>query len=215
MGSYGIRCQIEGPGRAFMVGKIFGGQWTDDKLNILGQYLDSYTTALKKFRFRLIYVDAFAGEGLWRPTSEYASEDYGDFQDFHLGSPRIALEVDDKPFDKLIFIETNPKSVGSLIELSKEHPNRDIEIRQGDANNELPLFCKGMGAFDRAVVFLDPFATQVSWDTVEALAKSGKVDCWILFPRSAIARMMPNNNEPTPALVVSHVRNQRDKGGEV
>ena len=41
----------------------FGGQWTLEKLGILKRYLDAYTTVLKNQSFRLIYVDAFAGEG--------------------------------------------------------------------------------------------------------------------------------------------------------
>ena len=41
----------------------FGGSWTEDKLNRLSRYLRAYTTALKKQRFRLLYVDAFAGTG--------------------------------------------------------------------------------------------------------------------------------------------------------
>ena len=54
----------------------FGGSWTQEKLNILSGYLEAYTTALKSQPFQLIYVDAFAGEGSWRPGSEYATEDY-------------------------------------------------------------------------------------------------------------------------------------------
>lgn len=59
-----------------------------------------------------------------------------------------------------------------------------------------------MGDYDRAVVFLDPFATEVSWDTIDKLASTGKVDCWILFPLSAIARMMPTANEPSEQLTL-------------
>ncbi len=34
----------------------------------------------------------------------------------------------------------------------------------------------------RAVVFLDPCGSQVSWETLELLAKTEKVDLWYLFP---------------------------------
>ncbi len=44
----------------------FGGPWTQKKLRILGLYLNAYTTALKNQRFRLVYIDAFAGSGLIR-----------------------------------------------------------------------------------------------------------------------------------------------------
>ena len=55
-----------------------------------------------------------------------------------------------------------------------------------------------MASYERAVVFLDPFATQVSWDTVVSLAETKRVDCWILFPLSAVVRMMPGNHGPVP-----------------
>jgi three-Cys-motif partner protein len=64
----------------------------------------------------------------------------------------------------------------------------------------LPRFCASLRALDRAVVFLDPFATQVSWSTVVSLAETKKVDCWILFPVAAIARMMPRDDQPSDAL---------------
>lgn len=178
----------------------FGGPWTEEKLEILRRYLDAYTTALKCQPFQLIYVDAFAGEGSRSAHSEYASEDYDDFREVHDGSPLIALEIQDKPFDKLIFIEKDTVRCELLRQRTAEFSYRDIDIQYDDANNALPVFCDGMKDYDRAVVFLDPFATQVSWETVENLAQTRKVDCWILFPLSAIARMMPTENKPTSAL---------------
>ena len=172
----------------------FGGPWTQEKLGILCRYLDSYTTALKKQPFRLIYVDAFAGAGT------YAEDSYADFQDLKKGSASIALEIDDKPFDQLIFVEKETKSVNSLLNLQTQYPNRTIEIVQGDANDEIPNFCNKMKNLDRAVVFLDPYATQVSWSTVEKIASTQKIDCWILFPLMAVTRMMPRRKEPDNAI---------------
>ena len=139
---------------------------------------------------------------MWRPGSEsgYISDDYNDFREFHEGSPRIALGVQNKPFDRFTFIEIDPRRCGYLAQLKEEYPTRDIDIRNGDANSEISLFCKNMSYHDRAVVFLDPFATQVSWDTVAKLAQTKKVDCWILFPLSAITRMMPRAHEPPEPL---------------
>ena len=175
----------------------FGGPWTRQKLEILGRYLDAYTTALKNQPFNLIYVDAFAGSGVWSPQSEYRSEDYGEFQELAEGSARIALEVGDKPFDRLVFVEKNPANAASLRRLRDDHPNRDVSVIEDDANFALPNFCRSMGQFDRAVVFLDPFKTEVEWSTVEAVAKTQKIDCWILFPRMAINRIMTRKSEPS------------------
>lgn len=49
-------------------------------------------------------------------------------------------------------------------------------------------------------MFLDPYATQVRWETVERLARTKKADCWILFPLGTVARMMPTAEEPSPQL---------------
>ena len=41
----------------------FGGNWTEEKLNIFTSYLDAYLTALQNQKFKKIYIDAFAGTG--------------------------------------------------------------------------------------------------------------------------------------------------------
>lgn len=182
-----------------MTDRSFGGPWTQEKLRILSLYLDAYTTALKNQPFRLIYVDAFAGEGTWSPGSGY-STDYDDFRELHKGSARIALEIQDKPFDNLIFIEKDIERCTSLEVLRSQFSHRDITVLNEDAEIALPAFCDRMGSLDRAVVFLDPFATEVSWPLVERLSQTRKIDCWILFPLGAISRMMPNAKEPPPQL---------------
>ena len=173
-----------------MTTQQFGGQWTLEKLEILRQYLDAYTTALKNQPFNLIYIDPFAGAGEWTPVSEHEAEE---------GSATIALKIGDKPFDRLVFIEINPENVESLHSLRATHPNRDIRIIKGDCNTELPKLCNALGRRDRAVVFLDPFSNDVDWSTVEAIAKTEKIDCLILFPLMGIYRLMPTGREPDPA----------------
>ena len=178
----------------------FGGPWTLEKLEILERYLDSYTTALKDRPFKLTYVDAFAGDGTWQPSSGYATDVYGEFAELLEGSARIALEVRDKPFDRCVFIEKDRGRSESLRDLAEQYPDRRIDVIPDDANTALPSFCNSMSSSDRAVVFLDPYATQVAWETVEAVARTQKIDCWILFPLMAISRMMPTDSEPSPSL---------------
>lgn len=43
---------------------------------------------------------------------------------------------------------------------------------------------------------LDPFATQVEWATVQRIASLEALDTWLLFPLSAIARMLPKSRIP-------------------
>ena len=175
-----------------MTSRQFGGLWTEQKLAILQEYLGRYTTVLKKQSFNLTYVDAFAGEGSYA----VASDEYEEFFERRAGSTRIAIETDDRPFDSFLFIDVDSDATDSLRDMIGEYPGRQVEIVTGDANIELPKFCKLMRWNDRAVVFLDPYATSVNWSTIEVIAASAKIDCWILFPLSAVTRMMPNNREP-------------------
>ena len=178
----------------------YGGEWTLKKLEIIYQYLDRYTTALKNQPFQLIYVDAFAGDGTWRASLGYTREVYGEFTQILKGSAARALDVTDKSFDRLVFVEKNQERSANLRDLAAKHPHRKIDVFTEDANAKLPEFCRSMRSFDRAVVFLDPFATEVSWATVEAIADTQKIDCWVLFPLSAIARMMRRADKPPPTL---------------
>ena len=164
----------------------FGGAWTQEKLDILEAYLDAYTTALKNQRFNLWYVDAFAGSGSIAALDEEAG------RQLLTGSPRIAISVDNKPFDNLLFIEKDTKN-SALLEtrISEVDLGGRAEVKEGDANTLLPEFCKEMGRYDRAVVFLDPFGAQVRFSTIEALAESHKCDVWILFPVSTVRRLLP------------------------
>ncbi len=157
-----------------MAGTSFGGPWSLDKLEILRRYLDAYTTALKNRPFRLIYVDAFAGEGSFHLNSDFYQDDYSDFRAMHDGSAQIALDVNDKPFDKLVFCEIDPQRYQALTELRRRFSDRDIDIRNEDANRMLPEFCASLQPLDRAVVFLDPFATEVSWSTIVTIAETKK-----------------------------------------
>ena len=178
----------------------FGGPWTQEKLEILRRYLDAYTTALKNQPFDLWYIDAFAGSGWYQTRDDNIGSPYDEFESLRQGSAQIALEVVDKPFDHLIYIEKNPELVASLSKIEDQNPHRFIEVIRGDANEELPIICEDMKPSDRAVVFLDPYATEVDWATVEAIAQTQKIDCWILFPISALTRMMDNDAKPNQQL---------------
>ncbi len=48
----------------------------------------------------------------------------------------------------------------------------------------------------RAVVFLDPFGASIKWETIAALGRTRAVDLWILFPYSAINRMLVRDKKP-------------------
>ena len=183
-----------------MPGIEYGGPWTRAKLAILKKYLDVYTTVLKNQRFRLIYVDAFAGAGFWKSRTHVDLDDPTEFREMWKGSAAIALDVDNRPFDRLVFIEKDDARCDSLRQLASRHSDRRVEIVRQDANQAIPRFCRRLEPYDRAVVFLDPFSTEASWDTVVAIASTKKADCWILYPVGTIARYMPLNRDPHPEL---------------
>ena len=114
--------------------------------------------------------------------------------------------MDDRPFDEFIFIEQNFEYAIELSELKREFSERSIRIAPDDANRFLPDWCEERNrqlgtpwSGERAVIFLDPFATEVDWQTVQKISETKSVDLWILFPLSALTRMLPTVREPDEA----------------
>ena len=128
----------------------FGGNWTEEKLNIFTSYLDAYLIALQNQKFKKIYIDAFAG------TGEIETRD-GD--QYLIGSAKRAL-MSDKKFDQYYFIEADPQKATELQEMiNSEFPQmrRVTKIYCGDANDKLAQIIKEVDwRFNRALLFLDP-----------------------------------------------------------
>lgn len=184
--------------------QLFGGSWTEKKLQILHDYLKSYNTALKNQPFKRVYIDAFAGTG-YRQQREikYDMEDLfeefapSESEEFMKGSATLALDVSPS-FDKYFFIESDKNKVDELEKLKESYPTKKgkIEIVQGDANEFIQNYCRDEDwKSTRAVLFLDPFATEVGWETIEAIAKTKCIDVWILFPLMAINRLLAKDHE--------------------
>lgn len=188
-----------------MVEHVFGGSWTDIKLDLLAKYLAAYrqifTKNLKASYFTTWYVDAFAGTGSRTPT-ESRSHDLGMFAEayedadtslYKDGSARIALDLPN-PFHKYLFIEQSANRAGELQEcIRKDFPKllERCELKNDDANAILRQWCKERNwRKERAVVFLDPYGMQVEWGTIEALAATKAIDLWYLFPLGGSARML-------------------------
>jgi three-Cys-motif partner protein len=177
----------------------FGGPWTEIKLDAICYYLECYTKALSQRKFDLWYVDAFAGTG--DRTSERLTG--GIFENAPMrrvaetlpGSAKRALNVR-PPFRHFIFNENDPKHRRALLAIKEANPSLDIEIVGDDANAAIAeIFSRAVwrrGAFGsaRAVVFLDPYALQVNWATLELLADTRCVDVWYLFPLHDVTRQL-------------------------
>jgi three-Cys-motif partner protein len=161
----------------------FGGTWTDQKLDVLEDYLTAYTTALQKAKFTKGYIDAFAGSGYRDAKRGVPDLMENDPQELLEGSARRALRVEPR-FDGYIFIESHSGRRAQLEQLKAEFPDQaeNIRVRGGDANAQLQEICRVSWTSRRAVLFLDPYGMQVEWSTIEAVARTAAIDMWLLFP---------------------------------
>ena len=164
----------------------FGGPWTVEKLNILSNYLNFYTTALKHTGFQLIYIDAFAGTGKVKIGSEERYEEID-------GSAKLALQSKGQ-FTEYIFIEKKKsfaKELNDMVESEFPDKKNRVKIKNDDCNQVLIEICNKVDwRKARAVLFIDPYAADVKWETLKAVAATGAIDVWYLFPFSAVNRMM-------------------------
>lgn len=182
-----------------MTKQLFGGDWTEQKLEILRNYLCSYNTVLKKQPFIRVYVDAFAGTGYRQQRLDqygvlnlFDETGQGESQQFLKGSAKLALEIVPS-FHKYIFVESDAGKVAELEKLRLQHPDKvkQIEIIRQDANQFVQQYCATENWRQvRAVMFLDPFATEVVWETIKSIAQTQAIDMWLLFPLMAINRLL-------------------------
>jgi three-Cys-motif partner protein len=177
----------------------FGGAWTEIKLDAVEYYLKCFTGALSRMRFDLWYVDAFAGTGdrneqqltgglLENKPVEWVTKTLP-------GSAKRALNVE-PPFNHFVFNERHRERRRALKAIRTDNPHLDIEILGDDANEAIreifsrPVWKRRASGPARGVVFLDPYALQVDWDTLKLLAKTECVDVWYLFPIRDVTRQL-------------------------
>ena len=188
-------------------GTIYGSGATIEKLDAHKKYADAFTTALKNQpskdeRFTLHYVDAFAGRGEVRLP--------GGAQDVP-GSALQALDTVNRRFDRLLLIDRDSANCARLEEMIAERGDGSrAQVESGDANIELPKFCSSLrgpeGRMHRAFVFIDPYAMQVSWETIAAIGATKRADMLMLFPLMAVRRNAKTMNWPTPEHAVALTR---------
>lgn len=147
-----------------MTSQKFGGDWTAKKLNIFTSYLDAYLIALQNQKFNKIYIDAFAGTG---------EIETSDGEAYLAGSAKRALSAE-RRFDHYYFIESDESKASELehmIDTEFPHLKRFTTVYRGDANEKLGKIINDIDwRFSRGLLFLDPYATQVDWATLECVA---------------------------------------------
>ena len=168
--------------------KSFGGDWTEKKLEIVEDYLKAWLNVLKKQNWchKKVYIDAFAGSGGHLDHDEEA---------FIIGSAQRALGLDG--FDEYLFIEKKPNKVKKLRELvDKSERSEKVRVIKGDVNEELVAYLKKQDwSKTRAVLFLDPWACELKWESIKALRHYEGIDFLYLFPMRALNSMLPRGPE--------------------
>lgn len=192
-----------------MVIHKFGGKWTEIKLEKISKYLSFYSTALKKQKFKLWYIDGFAGTGAIAIEKYKNNKEISNSTKLALsenskcentkeisGSAKIALDVKDK-FDMYVFIDNKPSHIKQLNNLVKDYKKQGlcISIIKNDFNNEIVNLVNSINKndFNRAIIFLDPYGMEVEWNTIKLIAETQKVDLWYLFPIEGANRQLSNN----------------------
>ena len=159
----------------------FGGDWTQNKIEIIVEYAKAYLTIMNKYpQFKCLYFDGFAGSG------DIYRDDAMDIEVIKGAAIRI-LEIDiPKSFDLYYFVEldqANKKELDKTI--SEKFPNKRNKsfVVQKDCNIKL----KDMSEFlqkkkdFRVLAFIDPYGMSLNWTSVEILKGLG-IDLWILVP---------------------------------
>jgi three-Cys-motif partner protein len=162
--------------------------WSEVKLQILHEYLSSFTTAVRGKPSEAICLDLFAGT-----YDNPRRHESGTFP----GSARIALETEPL-FTRLALFEL-PGPAANLEATIREARPTDSrwKVFPGDCNEMLSTALRWLDPIRWAptFAFLDPTGLQVAWTTIEQLAtwradKKTKVEQWMLLPEPAFARVL-------------------------
>lgn len=195
------------------------GPWAIEKLQCLSDYLNPYTTVMRKQPWckSYFFFDAFAGAGrapLRIPSiasdtpdllaglrSDVESDD--DFQEYVIGSPGIALNLKHL-FSEYYFVELDPRKSAELEAfLEPFRKKTSINLVTSDANSAIQKHLLHAGrdwTSTRGLVFLDPFGLQVPWTTNEEIAATGAIEVLINLPVGmAIQRLLPQSGKFTRA----------------
>jgi three-Cys-motif partner protein len=148
------------------------GWWTEQKLDILADYLVGFTRA-STTAGTTVYLDLFAG----RPDN--VSRDRDERQ-IH-GSARRALDTR-PPLSVLRFFELDATAQSLDNALKAAYPDRvpDVQVVPGDCNVTITAALADLAHLNWAptFAFLDQQSTEVQWPTIEQLARHKRKDKW-------------------------------------
>lgn len=175
----------------------FGGNWTQQKIEIVASYAKAYLTVMKdRPYFKLLYFDGFAGSGSIFKEDEY------DFEIIEGTTMRI-LEIESpRVFDMYYFVEKDENNKRRLEEnVNKRFPQKRPHIVCEDCNKkmiDLANFLKRNSNY-KVLAFVDPYGMAVNWASIDAL-KGFAIDLWILVPTGMrVNRLLKNDGRISEA----------------
>lgn len=186
----------------------FGGDWTKIKIEILVEYAKAYLTIMstyaKRFDWKLLYFDGFAGSGEIIKVIDDKTTLYYDV-DFIVGAAVRIIQIENPiSFDEYYFVEKQEKNYKELVQKTKSaFPRKKIFISQEDCNKKLLDLSNYLrnpkNKSYRTLAYIDPCGMQVEWRSIECL-RGLKMDIWILVPTGlGVNRLLKNNGQISEA----------------
>ena len=169
----------------------FGGNWTNQKIDIIESYAKAYLKVMQNTRFELIYFDGFAGSGTITQKDMSVVEG---------GATRIMSIESKKNFKYYYFVELIKKYAENLEKtLTKRFPDKKIYVVREDCNKKLISMAEYLrqpeNKYKKVLAFIDPKGMQVKWEAIEKLKDLG-IDMWILVPTGiGLARLLKKQGE--------------------
>ncbi len=162
----------------------FGGNWTENKIEILVEYAQAYLTIMNthatQFGWKLMYFDGFAGSGLIVKGEDENRKEI-------VGAALRIIEIDEpRSFDEYYFVEMHEGNFKALERTTKSAFSRKaIYPVKEDCNKKLKDLARFLqspkGKTYKILAYIDPCGMQLQWEAIECL-KNFAVDVWILVP---------------------------------
>jgi len=162
-----------------------GHSWTVLKLIFLKLYVEKiYVPIIRKRYTNMFYVDLFAGSGL---------DQFEQYKDALIpGSPLISCIFPERGFDHLYLVEKYGEFAEALRErMEFAYLPEKFSLFNCDANKIYTKIIEEIEENSRAhfLAFIDPYAFEIEWLTLERLLKSKvRGDFIILFQANRIAQ---------------------------
>ncbi len=154
------------------------GPWSEKKSRILFNYLQIFSTGMKRLWKHRVYVDPYSGPDCVRLQPGRKTI---------MGSPLLSLAVR-VPFDRYLFCEADSDSLSALkARVRTRFTNFDVEFVEGDCNCNIDEIVEKMGrdfSKDEMLVFcfVDPSDIGLRMETIRILARSfPRIDFLVLL----------------------------------